>query len=268
MSKVIKPHEMILKAPVFIEILGKDIEAEVEQVSELGIDSGISQVEARAEADKIMRETEEMIVEILEKARLEAHDIMAEAQEEAQDIRLKAKEEAEVLKQQALDNGYQSGWNKVMQETQQQIEQASQQSKDLLEEANRERLRILGSCESIMVRLSMDIAQKIVEKEITLNPDIIIKLVKNIREFMKSAEAVKVLVSPEDFETLVAEFAESDFTPGDNSQLHIMADKSISRGGCMVETDLGSVDARLETRVSTLENALMEVVNSDQECDG
>ncbi len=254
MSKVIKSHEMILEAPVFIEV--SDNNTNTEEASELGIGSAVVPIEVREEADKIMQETEEMVVEILDKARHQAHNIVAEAQ----DIRLRAREESEKLKQEATANGYQSGWDKAMEDIKQQFEQAHQESNDLIEQARQERLDILGSCEGIMVRLSMNIAKKIVEKELALNPDIIIKLVQNIMEFMNSAEAVKVLVSPEDFENLVAEFAKSDNADG---QLEIVVDQNASPGGCMVETNLGLVDARLETRISALEDVLLEVVNRD-----
>lgn len=258
LSKVIKPHEIILKAPVFLDIPGKMTQAENLRLTHADHDN--TQADAREEADKIIKETEEIIVQLLEKARLQAQNIMAEADEEAQDIRLRAENEAQLLKEQAIDSGYQYGWDKAGEEARQQLEEASRQSKDLLEEANRERLRIIQSCESIIIKMSMGIAQKIVEKELTTNPDIIVKLVGSIMEFMNGVEAFKVLVSPEDFMTLITEFGEHIQSAGGNEKIRILADKTVSRGGCIVETDLGSVDARLETRISSLENALMDVV--------
>ncbi|MGI6548912.1 MAG: FliH/SctL family protein [Syntrophomonadales bacterium] len=258
MSKVIKPHEIILQAPVFIEI--PDQTAAVEDQFPVEVSPDVSQAAAQEEAERIIKETEEMIVQILEKARLEAQNIMAEAREEAQVIRVKAEKEAVLLKEQAMNNGYQSGWERAREEARQQLEQANQQSKDLLEAANRERLDIIRSCEKIIIQMSMDIARKIVEKELTTNSDIIVKLVGSIMEYMNGADAFKILVSPEDFAILVKEFGEHTGLSGGDQKIQVLADQKISRGGCIVETDLGSVDARLETRISSLEDSLMDVV--------
>jgi len=256
LSKIIKPHEIILQEPVFLEVRCNDIPVEESPIEIVTDTEG----GMRDETERILKETEEMVIEILEKARLEAQNIIAEAEEEAQEIRLKTEKEAEKLKEQALDNGYLKGWEKAREEAEQQIEQARQQSEDLLQQAQRERLSIIGSCENIMVKMSMEIAKKIVEKELTTNPDIIIKLVKNIIDFMNTAEAYKILVNAEDFVTLAAEFGQQTIYSNMNDKNQIMADPNISRGGCIVETDLGSVDATLETRINSLEDALMDVV--------
>ena len=155
MSKVIKSHEMILEAPVFIEV--SDNNTNTEEASELGIGSAVVPIEVREEADKIMQETEEMVVEILDKARHQAHNIVAEAQEEAQDIRLRAREESEKLKQEATANGYQSGWDKAMEDIKQQFVKHTKKQFSLNKPDRRE--DILGSCEGIMVRLSMNITK-------------------------------------------------------------------------------------------------------------
>ena len=109
----------------------------------------------------------------------------------------------------------------------------------------------------------MDIAKRIIEKELTTNPDIIIKLVKNIVDSMNTAEAYKILVNPEDFETLTAEFGKQNLYSSVNDKIQILTDNNVSPGGCIVETDLGSVDATLETRVASLEDAIMGVVNHE-----
>jgi len=256
LSKVIKSHETILINPVCIDRVFTEAETK---------DNGsriTSEDRLREEADKIMRETEEMIVELLNKARLEAQHIIAEAQEEALDLRLKAEKEAQVLRQQAVNEGYEAGWKKALDDTREQIDQARSHSQELLDQARKERLAILGSCEGILVRLALDIAQKIVEKELTINPDITVNLVKKIMEFMHSADAFKVLVSPEDFAGLVDEFADLSQSTS-SGKLQIAVEKGIKPGGCVVETDLGVIDARLETRISSLENALMEVVGGN-----
>lgn len=260
MSRIIKPHEIILQEPVVIEVRNEEIPHEVPPTE---IELGDAQAEVRAEADRIIRETEDIVLEILDKARLEAQNIIDGAQDEARETRLMAEKEAEMIKEKSAENGYLEGWDKAKEESRDKIEEARQQSEDLLEQAYRERLGIIGSCENIIVRMSIDIAKKIVEKELTTNPDIIIKLVKNIVGSMNTAEAYKILVNPEDFETLTAEFGKQNLYSSVNDKIQILADENVSPGGCVAETDIGSVDATLETRVASLEDAIMGVVNHE-----
>lgn len=259
MSKIIKPHEIILEEPIYLEI--PEIEIKVEEELPEAEPADI-EVDAKDEAERIVKETEEMVVEILEKAGIEAKNVIGEAEEEARQIRMAAESEAELLRKKAEEEGYKSGWDKAMEEAQQRLEQARQMSEDLIEQAHKERLSILSSCESIIVRMALDIAEKIVEQEIKTNPDIITKLVQNIIDSMNTAETYKILVNPEDYVNLAAEIAERTFSPTGNDNIQLVADSSVSRGGCVVETDLGSVDARVETRMASLEEALMDVVRT------
>lgn len=259
MSKIIKPHEIILEEPIYLEIPEMDIRVE-EPPPE--IDSVDVEVDAREEAERIVKETEEMVVEILEKAGMEAKNVIGEAEEEAREIRLAAENDAALLRKQAEEEGYKSGWEQAMEEAQQRIEQAKQQSEDLLEQARQERLSILSSCESIIVRMALDIAEKIVEKELTANSDTITKLVHNIIDCMNTAETYKILVNPDDYVNLAAEIAERKLNPTGDDKMELVADSSITRGGCVVETDLCSVDARLETRIASVREALMDVVET------
>ncbi|NLW44620.1 MAG: hypothetical protein GXY92_05500 [Syntrophomonadaceae bacterium] len=267
MSKIIKPHEIILEEPIYLELPEIDIKVEellpeIEPVDAEAEAKAEVEVYARDEAERIVKETEEMVVEILEKAGIEARNVIGEAEEEAREIRLAAEKDAALLRKQAEEEGYKSGWNRAMEEAQQRLEQARQQSEELIEQARKERLSILGSCERIIVRMALDIAEKIVEQELITNPDIITELVHNIIDSMNTAETYKVLVNPEDYVNLAAEIAKKKLSSTGNDNIQLAADNSISRGGCVVETDLGVVDARLETRIASLREALMDVVES------
>jgi len=262
LSKIIKPHEIILEEPIFLEIPEIEIKVEEELPEEEPAVEVEAEVDAKEEADRIVRETEEMVVEILEKAGIEAKNVIGEAEEEAREIRLAAERDAELLRKKAEEEGYKNGWDKAMEEAQQRLEQARQQSEDIIEQAHNERLSILSSCESIIVNMAMEIAEKIVEQELTTNPDIITRLVHNIIDSMNTAETYKVLVNPEDYVNLAAEITERTFSPIGNENIQLIADSNVSRGGCIVETDLGSVDARLETRIASVEEALMDEVRT------
>ena len=48
-----------------------------------------------------------------------------------------------------------------------------------------------------------------------------------------------------------------------SAQVEIVPDHTLSRGDCVVEGDLGAVDARLDTRMAELRRALAESVREE-----
>lgn len=282
MSKVIKSHQLILGEPVVIE--SKPVEDEFEQEEwepreeageTAGTDDGegeesepqveeepINLAAVQQEADKIIHETEQMVVEILEKARFEAAGLLADAREEAQMLKSQAEQEAVQLKEEAKQNGYREGYEAAMQETEDQRFQARQEAEMMIQNAVAERAAIIGSSEEVLYRLSYTIARKVVETEIH-NTDMIVQLVKNIVDVMDDSDTVKILLNPSDYEKLAA-YKDQFAAPGQAlGNLELVQDVRISEGGCIAESDTGVIDAQIETRMENLENALMEVGNRE-----
>jgi flagellar assembly protein FliH len=220
----------------------------------------------REDAENILKETEAMVVEILEKARTESQNIISEAKEEAAMVLSRAKEEAEAVRIEALESGYQDGFKRALSDMEAEIQSAREEKERILEEARNERVRFLTLNEEILVRMALAIAKKIVEKELEEIPDIVSSLVQKIVESLNEAESFKVLVNPKDFENMARKYSEEGI-PRSRDRFQVEADSRLSAGGCVVETEVGIVDARLETRMNAVEGALMEGVAYDRNGD-
>lgn len=275
MPRVIKSQDLIVKDPVIIDPIikepilpiirasGKTHADESKDVLTDEANDSFDTLIVREEADKILQETEQMVMDILEKARNEANHIITEAMEEAQDAKTQSLAEIETLRQNALDTGYREGWENAQQENDAERKRGIDESQRLIDEAVQERAAIITSSEEIIIRLSMAVAEKIIEKEIEQNPDIIINLVKNIIELMSDAESIKVLVNPVDYEILVKNHLKIT-APGQGvAGIEFHGDDRITQGGCIVETELGAIDGQLETRTDNLQNALIEAAGGE-----
>lgn len=78
-------------------------------------------------------------------------------------------------------------------------------------------------------------------------------------ERLRRAETLEVHVHPEDAAALESEAALTARL-GLSGVLTYVADPSVARGGCLVHTNRGHVDARIETRVERLCAAIVEAV--------
>ena len=71
-----------------------------------------------------------------------------------------------------------------------------------------------------------------------------------------------VRVSPEDLPHI--ENARQKFdAAGRGRFIDFIADQAVKFGGCIIESDSGTIDARLETQLKILENALLARVNQE-----
>jgi flagellar assembly protein FliH len=274
LSKVIKNSEMLLTPPIIIdsvELTEFEDKAENEvlfednnQITPLEMEK--QEIEKiKQESQKILQETEQMVMELLQKARDEARDIITNAREEAEVIKMQVDEEAHAIRQKAHKEAYEEGLRQAHQEIEGDRQAAIQQSQALLEEARQSKLKLFRSCEADMVRLVMAMVKKVIAGELKTNPDIIINILQEAIDFLDRPENITVYVNPQEVENILEVMDKGYLTDigSNNINMDIKADERVSRGGCLLESDAGSVDAQLETRIGSVNNAIQEVVADD-----
>ena len=106
-----------------------------------------------------------------------------------------------------------------------------------------------------LVKLATGVARKIVSTELTSQPDTIVQMVRQALTGVRQARRVVIQVPPPHVENLRAQASELDLSS--TCEIQVMADASLAPGGCRIETELGLVDARLETQLSIIEQALL-----------
>ncbi len=271
MSRVIKNTEMSISPPIVIDLFELTaIEAyggnETALVTD---DNGMSRLDmeqqelerVKKESSSILAETEQMVMELLQKARDESRGIISNAQEEAEAIKAQAAEEAVQIRQRTLQEAYEEGLRKAHEEIEADRQLAIQQSKEILEEARQTKIKLFRSSETDMVRLVIAITKKIIAGELQTNPDLIVNVVQEAIDYLDRPENVTVYVNPRDMESVLEEMNKGGLTDiGTNAmKLELKSDDRISAGGCLLESDAGSVDAQLEIRTASVLNAVQEV---------
>jgi flagellar biosynthesis/type III secretory pathway protein FliH len=112
----------------------------------------------------------------------------------------------------------------------------------------RARQGVLRDAEASVVDLALAVAKRVIGQELSTHPDRVRALVREALDRVRRATHVRVRVHPEDAAELAVEGIE------------VVADASIERGGCIVQSDLGDVDARLDVRLDALRRALRHSV--------
>ena len=105
------------------------------------------------------------------------------------------------------------------------------------------------------VELALEIAKKVVGREVSLDREIALTLVKVSLKRLNSRAAAQVHLSPDDFAFVDAHREKLDF----HGSLEIIEDRSVSPGGCLVRTDTGDIDARIESQFDEISHGLIGV---------
>ncbi len=163
-----------------------------------------------------------------------------------------------------LNEAYQKGYEEGRQSVGNELEEQYQQS--LSSEINKF-LNILSEFdnkiheyddifEKLTIEMAYVIAEKVVEKEIEKNPGVDEILRKSLKKIV-GANSIIIKLHPEDYESLSTEtkkYLSSDaFT-----NVKFEQDPNMQRGGCFVETEIGNVDGRLNTRISELKRIIQD----------
>jgi len=277
LSKIIKNDDAIMAHPIVIERMVMPllfeaeapeppeeaeavVEEEIEQPSRVELEREELE-QLKIESKKVLEETEAMVMDLLQKARDEARAIIANAQEEADLIRSQAETEPGELRTSNQKKGYEEGLKKAEEDIEADRLAAFQQSQELLEEARQLKIQMMRSSESDMMRLVMAIAKKVIASELTTNPYFIVNVLREAIDFLDHPDNITVYVNPQDLERILTITQSDSFFDIGTSDVNLdfRADNRISPGGCSLESQGGSVDTRLETRISGVEQALREV---------
>jgi len=149
------------------------------------------------------------------------------------------------------NKGYQQGFEDGVSSEKIKIRTSLDLLQNTLAEIENIKTKTVQDYEKQIVRLSIAIAEKIIEKEVSIDKKIIENLLGNILNKMENKENIKVIINPADFELL----NENNYNLKDLKGIKFIKDTSISEGGCLVESESGQIDARIENRLKMIEDA-------------
>ena len=229
--------------------------------------SGKSSKQRREQEPEIEAETEEGKEEI-KRLRREMEAEKEKVLEEARKAGEKAKKEAaqEGLKQ-GKEEGYRRGLEaaeKELKEKQEQAVWALDEAHRLLEEARRRYREIVHSSEETVVELSVAVAEKLLNRQLSLEPEAITDLVRQGLQDLPSGNGVKVLVNPEDAPFCLQHREELQQEAYPAGELEVVPRQEIPRGNCRVETEQGAVEIKLEEEKERLRQILRQEARQEQ----
>jgi type III secretion protein L len=180
-------------------------------------------------------------------AKAEARRILTEARNEAEAIVENAEKTARELREAAYQEGHEASLLELHQ---------------LLIETRQRRDMALVEVEQDVLRLAVKIAEKIIGREVERDETALADMVSTALRNARQHETLVVRVNPHDLATIQKHRDRLD--PGARARfLDIVADPRVASGGCVIESESGTVDAQLETQLHVMERALLARASGD-----
>jgi flagellar assembly protein FliH len=115
--------------------------------------------------------------------------------------------------------------------------------------------KVLSDYREWLIRTSMGIAERIINREVRISPQIVADIVKALVDEAEEHTTLTVYLNPNDFDLIEKKTDLALFA--DRKHCALKADKGLDRGGCRVESAIQLLDASLATKFENLEKYLV-----------
>ncbi|HQH25829.1 MAG TPA: type III secretion system stator protein SctL [Oligoflexia bacterium] len=178
----------------------------------------------------------------------EAQSVIEAAQKRAKEVLADAEKKYNEARELGHREGFEEGLREVSRTAVRLIEETTVIGERLAEEA---------------AKLAMAIAATVINEHIKLDPDAAKNIAVRALQESVIGDSVTLVVNPEDEAVMQSAMSQIRRITG-NAPVNIETDPSFSRGGCMVRTDFGEIDARIETLLESIRERLGLIGDGEQ----
>lgn len=205
-----------------------------------------------------------LLINAIEEAEAVLNDAAIEASRRLNEV----SETVERIKNEAHHEGFRNGYDQGIEEgraagfkqTENHIQQARLQANDIIAEADKRAVGMILAAEKQIIEIAINVAQKVLKREIDENPMTILPIVKEALSKIHDQDNIVIRVNPADAELVQHAQRDLQNMVGGDKSLSIVSDYTINPGGCMIDTRSGTVDASIDTQFNTLRQALRDAL--------
>ncbi len=195
----------------------------------LRVQTGIDQIEKIDEEEKIEGKALEKLKEIQEKAYQEAYQL-------------------------GLDEGKQKAFNDFSAHIQENLDRLAA----VISHIEKLKESLMSFNESHLIKLMFHMASRLAHTHLENNNPLIVDIIKNSVNLAQDEEEIVVRVSAQQFDFLEQLKTENGREYDFLKKIKLEPSAEVSPGGCIVETNYGEVDARIEQRTKQLWEGLID----------
>ena len=226
--------------------------------------------EAKQKAEEIIKKAEDAAFEEVQRQTNSASEIKAKAETDAEEILTKARTEAEQiiaeaeakkaqLEAEANQNGFEAGRKAGYEDGVAEVNRLIERMHKMVESVMQRREEILSETESQIVELVILMARKVIKILSESQKNVVMANTLAALKKVKTRGNVTLRVNLEEVKLTTDHIQEFIQHVENIEAIKVLEDSSVEKGGCIVETDFGAIDARISSQLTELENKILEV---------
>jgi flagellar assembly protein FliH len=165
----------------------------------------------------------------------------------------------EKIQKEARDTGNAEGREQGYQEGRAEVQRLTDNLQRIITAAIERRNLIIEESETQVINLVLLIAKKVIKVISENQKNVVINNVVQALRKLKSRGEVVIRVNLADLELTSAHIADFMKMVENVKAITVLEDSSVDRGGCILETDFGQIDARVSSQLSEIEERILEL---------
>lgn len=160
------------------------------------------------------------------------------------------------IEEEAYKRGFTDGINAGRLQILGEIENELRILRTLIEGIERLKEELYRKIEEDVVEISLSIARKIIYEVAEHDREMVVAVAKEAIKRASDREMLKIKISPVDYEILNKKRTELLQCVDGIKSIVFEVDESVRPGGCLIETNQGDVDARIESQIKVVEGEI------------
>lgn len=157
------------------------------------------------------------------------------------------------LERDAFTKGYAQGERAGLEAGGKRAEAMLRRLAQTLEELSGLRDNMVRQTERELVQLSIAIARRVLHREVSVDPELTAALAHIALERLGGPTPATVRLHPDDYAIVTS----GQVTPLSARQVEIRPDPGVARGGCLVESEFGFINASVDAQVDEIARAVL-----------
>jgi len=208
-------------------------------------------------------EHEGLKIESFRVREFEAHRVnpTKKSEEPSDGIGGKIEDHLSKIEMEAYEKGFQQGQKDGLVMGKKRLEETARRLEALIKSLSQLKKEVYRNSERELVELATEIARKILLKELELDDTAILRTVRRAISFLNDRSNVRIRLNPSDMNK-VAEVLSEIRADKKIEDVELVEDSAVERGGCILESGFGLVNATIEDQLSAISEELEEELKS------
>lgn len=215
--------------------------------------------DAKTQAFEIFKSKQNEANTALESAKVDAAKIIEDATLQNERVKKESENAKEIGYKDGHAKGYEDGFEKAIKDGNADVNKVLEKLKKIIAETINKRNEIVDAAEAQVIEVAVLVAKRVVKTLTERDKGVVIRNIQEALRRIKGRTKITIRVNIDDLE-IAARHKDEFYQMLDKIEgVTVLEDPNVDVGGCMIETDFGDIDARINTQLNEIETAIKEV---------